>query len=88
MSIRNFGDDRTTMCFEGATTGLPSSAQRLGKVILHVLDSQGVEGVCVSFNCAKSAATDAWEISVIDGWRICFVWKGGDAYDVEIVDYH
>lgn len=21
-------------------------------------------------------------------WRICFSWKNGDAYDVEIVDYH
>ena len=21
-------------------------------------------------------------------WRICFEWKQGDAYDVEIVDYH
>ena len=21
-------------------------------------------------------------------WRICFKWKGGDAYGVEIVDYH
>lgn len=21
-------------------------------------------------------------------WRICFVWREGDAYDVEIVDYH
>ena len=21
-------------------------------------------------------------------WRICFVWSEGDAYDVEIVDYH
>jgi proteic killer suppression protein len=21
-------------------------------------------------------------------WRICFRWTGGDAYDVEIVDYH
>ena len=21
-------------------------------------------------------------------WRICFSWKGGDAYEVEIVDYH
>jgi toxin HigB-1 len=21
-------------------------------------------------------------------WRICFVWRGSDAYDVEIVDYH
>ena len=23
-----------------------------------------------------------------DQWRICFVWRGGHAYDVEIVDYH
>jgi proteic killer suppression protein len=21
-------------------------------------------------------------------WRICFVWNNGDAFDVEIVDYH
>ncbi|MEI6530967.1 MAG: type II toxin-antitoxin system RelE/ParE family toxin [bacterium] len=21
-------------------------------------------------------------------WRICFRWESGDAYDVEIVDYH
>ena len=23
-----------------------------------------------------------------DQWRICFVWADGDAYDVEVVDYH
>ena len=27
-------------------------------------------------------------IRINDRWRICFVWRGGDAYDVEIVDYH
>jgi proteic killer suppression protein len=27
-------------------------------------------------------------IRVNDQYRICFVWKDGDAYDVEIVDYH
>ena len=21
-------------------------------------------------------------------WRVCFIWRAGDAYDVEIVDYH
>jgi len=21
-------------------------------------------------------------------WRVCFVWRGGHAYEVEIVDYH
>lgn len=27
-------------------------------------------------------------ISINDQWRICFVWKDGNALDVEIVDYH
>jgi proteic killer suppression protein len=27
-------------------------------------------------------------IRINDQWRICFVWKSGDAHDVEIVDYH
>ena len=27
-------------------------------------------------------------IRINERWRICFVWKDGDAADVEIVDYH
>lgn len=27
-------------------------------------------------------------ISINKKYRICFVWNNGDAYDVEIVDYH
>lgn len=27
-------------------------------------------------------------IRINDQWRICFVWRGNDAYEVEIVDYH
>jgi len=27
-------------------------------------------------------------IRINEQWRICFVWQAGDAYDVEIVDYH
>lgn len=29
-----------------------------------------------------------WSIRVNDQWRVCFVWKDGAAWDVEIVDYH
>lgn len=29
-----------------------------------------------------------WSIRINDQWRICFVWREGNAYDVEIVDYH
>ncbi len=27
-------------------------------------------------------------IRINDQWRICFVWKDGDAHEVEICDYH
>lgn len=27
-------------------------------------------------------------IRINDRWRICFVWRSNDAYEVEIVDYH
>jgi len=27
-------------------------------------------------------------IRINDQWRICFVWRHGNAYQVEIVDYH
>ena len=27
-------------------------------------------------------------IRINEQWRICFRWRGGDAYDVQIVDYH
>ena len=29
-----------------------------------------------------------YSIRVNDQWRICFRWRNGHAYDVEIVDYH
>jgi len=29
-----------------------------------------------------------FSIRVNDQWRVCFVWKRSDAFDVEIVDYH
>jgi proteic killer suppression protein len=27
-------------------------------------------------------------IRINDQWRLCFVWREGNAYEVEIVDYH
>jgi proteic killer suppression protein len=35
----------------------------------------------VGTSCGRS-------IRINDQWRVCFVWDGGDAFNVEIVDYH
>jgi toxin HigB-1 len=29
-----------------------------------------------------------YSIRINDQWRICFRWEDGDAFDVEMVDYH
>jgi len=34
------------------------------------------------------ARKDQWAVSVNGPWRICFRFKDGDVWDVEIVDYH
>jgi proteic killer suppression protein len=40
------------------------------------------------FKALKGDRFGQHSIRVNDQYRICFVWKGGGAYDVEIVDYH
>lgn len=29
-----------------------------------------------------------YSIRINDKWRVCFEWRDGDAYEVEITDYH
>ena len=36
----------------------------------------------------KGERAGRMSIRINDQWRICFTWAGGDAFDVEIVDYH
>ncbi|HET7612334.1 MAG TPA: type II toxin-antitoxin system RelE/ParE family toxin [Gemmatimonadaceae bacterium] len=36
----------------------------------------------------KGSRAGQHSVRVNDHWRICFRWKDGNAYDVEIVDYH
>jgi len=36
----------------------------------------------------KHARAGQWSIRVNDQWRVCFHFQSGDAFDVEIVDYH
>jgi proteic killer suppression protein len=36
----------------------------------------------------KGGRAGQHSIRVNEQWRICFIWRDGDAYEVEIVDYH
>jgi proteic killer suppression protein len=88
MFIRNFASDRAQVCFEGGVDGLPLDVARRCRTVMHVLDSQGLDAVCLSYGASCITASEAFEVRIAHGWRICFVWKDGDALNVEIVDYH
>lgn len=32
--------------------------------------------------------TGLWSIRINKQWRVCFKWENGNAFDVEIIDYH
>ncbi len=42
----------------------------------------------VGLHKLKGERKSQWAMTVNDRWRICFEFRKGDAYDVEIVDYH
>nr|WP_284701496.1 type II toxin-antitoxin system RelE/ParE family toxin [Rhodoplanes tepidamans] len=42
----------------------------------------------VGLHKLKGDRKGQWAMTVNERWRICFVFRKGDAYDVEIVDYH
>jgi proteic killer suppression protein len=36
----------------------------------------------------KGNRSGGYSVRINDQWRICFNWRDGGAYNVEIVDYH
>jgi proteic killer suppression protein len=42
----------------------------------------------VGLHKLRGARRDQWAMTVNDRWRICFEFRKGDAFHVEIVDYH
>ena len=36
----------------------------------------------------KGSRAGQFSIRINDQWRICFVWRDGETWEVEIVDYH
>ena len=40
------------------------------------------------FEALKPDRAGQHSIRINDQWRICFRWQDGDAYEVEITDYH
>jgi proteic killer suppression protein len=92
--IRTFRDPDTEALFSRRRPRrLPASLQRVALrklVILDAADSLADLRVPPGnrLEPLKGDRAGQHSIRINDQWRICFVWRATDAFDVEIVDYH
>jgi toxin HigB-1 len=92
--IRGFRDRETERVFlRQRRTKLDRKLQRLALrklLILDAAESLDDVGVLPGNRLEKLAGDRAGQYSVRinNQWRICFRWHQGNAFDVEIVDYH
>ena len=42
----------------------------------------------VGLHKLRGSRKDQWAMTINGPWRLCFEFRDGDAYNVEIVDYH
>jgi toxin HigB-1 len=75
------------------TRRLPTDIQRIARRKLRMLDAAtALEELRVPpgnrLEALKGDRSGQHSIRINDQWRICFVWDGDGAREVEIVDYH
>lgn len=92
--IRNFRDRETALVWDGVRSRrLPPDIQPVALRKLRLLNrARAIEDLRVPpgnrLEPLKGSRKGQWSIRINQQWRICFRWIDGDAYDVEIVDYH
>jgi toxin HigB-1 len=92
--IRSFKDKRTEALAAGrAPRSVPLDIARRAVTRLFLLDTvTRLEDLRVPpgnrLEALSGERRGQHSIRVNDQWRICFVWRDGDAHDVEFVDYH
>jgi proteic killer suppression protein len=92
--IRSFAGKETEKLFRREfSRKLPTDIQRKARIKLELLDAaERLEDLRIPpSNRLEKLSGDCegqHSIRINDQWRICFVWHGNAAFDVEIVDYH
>ena len=92
--IRSFADSKTRRFHEeGKATKFRSLDIETAEDLLAVLDAacslQDLSPLkSVGLHKLTGNRSGQWAMTVNGPWRICFKFKDGDAYDVEITNYH
>jgi proteic killer suppression protein len=92
--IKTFADKETEKLFRRMfSRKLAQNVQLAARMKLEILDAAEVlQDLRVPpgnrLEKLSGSREGQYSIRINDQWRICFVWRQENAYDVEIVDYH
>ena len=91
--IRSFRDPRTEALFNDQDVPRFRAIERVARrKLLYLHQAQRLDELKVPpgnrLEALKGDRKGQHSIRINDQWRICFRWKDGDVFDVEIVDYH
>jgi proteic killer suppression protein len=91
--IKSFADRDTQALYQGERVrrfdGFRDQAEKRLQILRRARSLQDLRGL--PSNRLEALAGDRegqFSIRINRQWRICFRWHEGDAWDVEIVDYH
>jgi toxin HigB-1 len=92
--IRSFRDSVTEAVYHGhCQKGFPPNLVKVGRRKLRMLEAaRELRDLKVppnnNLHPLKNDRDGQHAISINDQYRVCFEWYEGDAYNVEITDYH
>ena len=92
--IKGFRCKETEKIWSGqGSRRLPQTIQQLARRKLRMLNNaRNLDDLRIPpanrLERLKGDRSGQYSIRINDQWRICFIWKQGDALGVEIVDYH
>ena len=92
--IRSFSSKETARIWEGHySRKIPNEIQNRALRKLRLLDAaQNITDLRNppgnQLEKLHGDRSDQMSIRINQQWRICFIWKDSDAFNVEIIDYH
>lgn len=92
--IVSFGDKTTQKIWEGEKVkGFATEIQEITRRKLRMLNNSiDIKDLMIPpsnrLEKLKGNLKDFYSIRVNDQWRLIFKWENGNAYNVELIDYH
>lgn len=92
--IVTFKNKETELIWDGEfSKRLPNDIQRVARrKLIHIHSAVDINDLRVPpgnrLHALSGNMAGMYSIRINNQWRICFRWQNGNAYEVEIIDYH